>query len=171
MRTMEQWLDDADRLTLVTQRVGFALWQIQELEAVAAQFFVLVTQATPGMGADAGNLLIDKAERNTFGATVSRIAKAGLLDADLEERLRALLSERNWLVHRSRRDSRNAVRVEAAARKLVFRLHAMAEESNAILKCIGELAEQHVLSIGVPTERIDEIAARLLDEWHAADAV
>ena len=167
---MEQRFEDADRLAVITQRVGFALWQIQELEGVAAQFFVLLTQATSGMGAEAGNLLVAKAQRNTFGATVGRIAKAGLLDADLERRLRALLKERNWLVHKSRCESRNAVRVDAAARKLVDRVDAMAEESNAILKCIGELAEQHVLSRRVSSGRIDEIAARLLNEWHAADA-
>lgn len=167
---MEQWLEDADRLQVITHRVGFALWQIQELEGVAAQFFVLVAQAKRGMGAEASNALLAKAQRNTFGATVHRIAEAGLIDADLEKRLRALLSERNWLVHKSRADSRNAVRGDAAARKLVERIDAMAEESNAILKRIGELAEQHVLKHGVAPERIDEVAARLLNEWHAADS-
>lgn len=167
---MEQWLENADRLEVITQRVGFALWQIQELEGAAAQFFVLVAQAKRGIGAEAGNVLLTKAQRNTFGATVHRIAEAGLIDADLEKRLRALLSERNWLVHKSRADSRNAVRGDVAAGKLVERIDAMAEESNAILTRIGELAEQHVLKHGVSRERIDEVAASLLDEWHAADS-
>lgn len=169
MRTTEQWLEDADRLAVITQRVGFALWQIQELEGVAAQFFVLVAQAERGMGADAGNLLLAEAQRNTFGATVHQITEAGLIDADLEQRLCALLSERNWLVHKSRSDSRHAVRGDAAARQLVDRIDAIADESNAILKRIGELAEQHVFKHGVSRVRIDKVTARLLNEWHAAE--
>jgi hypothetical protein len=41
METLNQQLQKADRLAAITQRIGFALWQIQGLEGVAAQYFVL----------------------------------------------------------------------------------------------------------------------------------
>jgi hypothetical protein len=34
----------------ITQRIGFALWQIQERERFSAQYFVLLAQAKKGMG-------------------------------------------------------------------------------------------------------------------------
>jgi hypothetical protein len=47
-------LEAADRLDLILNRIGFALWQIQELESVAANYFVLLVQAQKGTGLEAG---------------------------------------------------------------------------------------------------------------------
>ena len=60
----------ADRLSAITQKVGFALWQLQELEGVSAQYFVLLVQAEKGMGLNEANALIEKAQHKTFGATI-----------------------------------------------------------------------------------------------------
>ena len=84
------------------------------------------------MGLAAGNALLDKALSKTFGATIHQIAKAGLLSAQLEERLSNLLSERNWLVHKSRAQNRNAIYSDSATEKLVRRIDAMADESNTL---------------------------------------
>ncbi len=69
-------LETADRLNLILNRMGFALWQLQELESVAANYFVLLVQAQKGMGLEAGNLLIEKAKKKTFGTTVRRLSEA-----------------------------------------------------------------------------------------------
>ena len=42
------------RLDKITRGIGFALWQIQELEGVTAEYFVLLAQAKKEMGLDAG---------------------------------------------------------------------------------------------------------------------
>jgi uncharacterized protein YutE (UPF0331/DUF86 family) len=170
MDTLAHRLEMADRLNQVFQRIGFVLWQIQELESVAAQYFVLVAEAQKGMGLDAGNVLIENARKKTFGGTITRLGKAGLLPPDLEGRLKHLLAERNWLVHGSRADSRNVARHDAAAMKLVVRLDGIAEESLALLKEIAGLTERFVKKHGVTEEYISETAKRLLEEWHKPDA-
>jgi uncharacterized protein YutE (UPF0331/DUF86 family) len=170
MGTLAHRLEMADRLNQVFHRIGFVLWQIQELESVAAQYFVLVAEAQKGMGLDAGNVLIENAQKKTFGATLSRLGKAGLVPPDLEGRFRHLLAERNWLVHRSRADSRNVAHHDAAARKLVVRLDGIAEESLSLLKEIAELTERFVKKHGVTEEYIRETANHLLEEWHKPDA-
>jgi hypothetical protein len=68
---LEQQLEKANRLTEITQRIGFCLWQIQELEGVSAQYFVLLAQAKKGMGLTAGNALSEKAKKKTFGEPVN----------------------------------------------------------------------------------------------------
>ena len=65
MKDLAHQLEKADRLAAITQRIGFALWQIQELEGVSAQYFVLVVQAKKGMGLAAGNALEEKAKKKT----------------------------------------------------------------------------------------------------------
>ena len=65
---MDEVIKKANRLAVITQRIGFALWQIQELEGCTAQYLVLITQAKKGMGAKAGNELLGKAFGKTFGS-------------------------------------------------------------------------------------------------------
>jgi len=161
----------ADRLTAITQRIGFAIWQIQELEGVAAQYFVLAAQATRGMGTEAGNLLLEKARKRTFGATIRDMAKASILSTELEARFTRLLAERNWLVHKSRSESRGAIDSDAAAQRLLSRLTSMADEATQLLREIGALAERHVRRHGISEEQITEAASRMLAEWHAVDAI
>jgi hypothetical protein len=165
-----QRLETADRLNFILCRIGFALWQIQELESVAAQYFVMLAEAKKGMGLEAGNILIEKAQKKTFGTTIRRLAKAGLLTADLDRRLNDLLSERNWLVHKSRAASRGAPYNDTIAAKLVDRLNAIAEQALALLKEIGQLVEQFAKKHGTTEEYINETSKRLLEEWHSADA-
>lgn len=163
-------LRKADRLSAITQRVGFALWQIQELEGVSAQYFALLTQARKGMGIVEGDALVEKAQAKTFGSTIHQIAKAGLLSSEIETRFTALLGERNWLVHRSRAGSRNAVHDDKAMMALVTRLDALADEATVLLKEIGNLTEHFVHQHGVSAQYIDEMSEQLLEQWHAVDA-
>jgi hypothetical protein len=147
------------------------LWQLQELEGVAAQYFVLVVQAKRGMGQAAGDILTEKALGKTFGATIHEMTKAGLLDIDIETRFSDLLTERNWLVHKSRSQSRSAIYNDATAAKLMSRLDEIANESLVLLRKVGARAERHVKVLGVTQQFIDTTAAELLRQWHESDAI
>jgi hypothetical protein len=162
-------LEKADRLDAITQRVGFALWQLQELEGVTAQYFVLVGQSKKGMGLDAGNALLDKAIKNTFGATIRQMSNAGLLSADLQREFGNLLKNRNWLVHKSRSQSRSAIHNEAAMQQVMKRLDAIADEALVLLRKIGALTDDHVKKHGVTEEYIAKKANEILEQWHTAD--
>ena len=50
MNEFIQEMQKANLFNDITQRIGFALWQIQELESFSAQYFVLLAQAKKGMG-------------------------------------------------------------------------------------------------------------------------
>jgi len=127
MTSIAEQLEKANRLSTITQNVGFTLWQIQELESISAQYFVLLAKAKKGMGQTEGNNLIQKAQSKTFGSTIHEITKAGLISSALETRFTKILSERNWLVHNSRRDSRNAIHSDKIALALVSRLEIYSE--------------------------------------------
>ena len=171
MTTLAQQLEQADRLAAVTQSVGFALWQIQELEGVTAQYFVLLVKAKKGMGLAAGNTLVEKAQAKTFGATLHQIVKAGLISPEIEERFTKLLSERNWLVHRSRADSRNVIHNGNSKNDLVARLAAMADEALVLLKYIDAETTSFVQKHGVSMRDVEQVSRQLLEQWHAADAL
>jgi hypothetical protein len=151
--------------------VGFTLWQLQELEGIAATFFVLLAAAQRGMGTEAGEILVAKAKGRTFGATISQLQAAGLLTGELEQRFRKLLADRNWLVHSSRSDSRAAVYSDSEFGALLLRLDRIAEEALALLRELGARAEKHVMAHGVSRQQIDTGAAALLKAWREADAI
>lgn len=171
MNSLEQQLQKANRLSLISEKIGFALWQLQELEGTSAQFFVLLAQASKGMGLDKGNALVENLKGLPFGATVRKIRKEELLSAEMEERLIKLLSERNWLVHRSRGDSRSAIHNDLSMQKLMKRVDTMAYESLLLLKEIGALSKDYVKEHGVTEEYINIKARELLDQWHSSDEI
>lgn len=162
-----QELNRADRLNLIAQRVGFAVWQIQELEGAAAQYYVLVALAEAGMGEQAGLALVEQAQSKTFGSTVNKLLKGNHLPEEIKERFSILLAERNWLVHNSRSSSRNAIHHQDLFEALVERLAAIAAEALALLRTLSALSEQFLLSKGVSTESIQTIVKKTLKEWHA----
>lgn len=171
MEFTEIQLEKADRLFAVTQRIGFTLWQIQELESCAVHYFVLVAQAQKGMGTEAGYELLNKALGKTFGATIHAMCKAGLLSAKLEEDFRSLLLERNWLVHKSRSTNRNVIHSDPAAAAFIEKLDAMTERSSILLKQVLKLTEEHVATLGVTPQEIDAAAARIQEQWHGPSTI
>jgi len=167
MKDIEAQIEMANRLSVITQQVGFALWQLQELEGSCATYYVLVEQATLGMGEEAGNALEKKAKRKTLGATIHKIAKAGLLGVDTETRFKKLLSERNWLVHSSRAGSRNAIHHESQMHTLVERLESISDESLSLLKHIERLTGEYVKQHGVSEEYVNQKSNEILNQWHS----
>lgn len=169
MELLSSRLERADRLAEITSRVGYALWQLQVLEGVLAQYFVLVAQATRGMGEEAGNALFEKASSGTFGSTIARLRKAGKLSDELAARLQMSLVDRNWLVHKSRATSGHAINNDGAFHELLERLDRIADEALSLLHEIGGQAEHFVISSGVSKATIDRLTDELLEKWIGED--
>jgi len=171
MSELEAQLEKANRLSAITQQIGFSLWQLQELEGVCATYYVLVEEAKFGMGEEAGNKLEENARKKTFGATIHKLVKAGLLTEEVEERFKKLLSERNWLVHSSRASSRNAIHSDSHMLALLERLRQISEEALSLLKHVGALTEAYVKKYGVSEEFIEKKSKEILEQWHSTDAI
>jgi len=86
MNNLDEQFRREDRLDAITSRIGFALWQLQELEGVAAIYFVMTQQATVGMGVTAGQALVEKAQAGTFGTIVKKLIKTEALTPELNLR-------------------------------------------------------------------------------------
>lgn len=171
MSELEAQLEKANRLSAITQQVGFSLWRLQELEGVCATYYVLVVEAEIGMGEEAGNKLEENAKKETFGNTIRELVKAGLLTEEVEKRFRKLLSERNWLVHSSRASSRSATHSDSHMQALFERLKKISEEALSLLKHVGALTEVYVKRHGVSEKFIDEKSKEILEQWHSVEAI
>lgn len=146
------------------------MWQLQELKARAARYFVLLAQAEPRMGRAAGDALVSKAIGKTLGAAINHMMKAQLLDDRLGPRFTSLLQQRNWLVHRSRADSRDAIHSDDAMQTLMRRLEFVADESAALMNEAAVRVQRFAAERGLSTQKIDRATHQLLQQWQNAVA-
>lgn len=103
--------------------------------------------------------------KRTFGSLLKELSGSSTLNSDLGDRLLAILAERNWLVHRSRRDNRGVLRLDDNTLRLVAKLDRITAEALDLLRIVGALIEEHAINSGVSADVIDEESERLLREW------
>lgn len=161
----------ASRLEVLARRIGFAVLQVQALEGASAQYLVLRTKAKRGMGAEAAQSILNKARKETFGTTIGAMKDAGLLSEELGNRFKALLRERNWLVHRSRSDNSAALSSDESTSALLGRIDGAEGEARKLLHELMNLSRQFVLDSGVPEEAVNAAsAAEIVTQWESNDA-
>ncbi len=158
-------LEKAKNLEKIAQAVGFATWQIQELEGASAQLYVLLVEAKKGMGHEAGQELVYSAQSKTFGATVNKLIRSKCLTSEVEEQFKKLLAERNWLVHNSRASSRNAVHDNQICEDLLDRIRSIANEALTLLKICSSIAISFASDNGITNKNIEELTNQQLKKY------
>jgi hypothetical protein len=161
--------DRSERLAALMQRVGFAIWQLQELETTVAAYLVIRVHAQPGIGVERGSALFTAAEGRTLGSLLTELAKSGGIEKELALKLRGVLEERNWLVHRGRRENRGMLANAKQYDSLVERLDALSDQSLELLKSLAADVERYVVDTGVSCDVIDAEADRLARSWGMLD--
>jgi len=109
----------------------------------------LTTKAARAMGHDAGNTLLLKAKRRTFGQTIEGMAKVDLLSEDLKIGFRWIRDERNWWVYHFIEERHQAMREYSVLLKLMDRLSAIRDESRGLMKALLADAERFLLQNGL----------------------
>ncbi len=162
---LDNHFQQTERLSTITQRIGFALWQLQELEWTIANYLVVRLHAKRGMGVQAGDELLRKVGERPFGSLLKEFSKSGILDPTLTERLITIRDARNWLVHRSRRESRGILGSHSKAESFIKRVDMISEEALVLLKQIGALMEKWIIGSGVSQDFINRESERLIAKW------
>lgn len=159
----------ADRLAAITQKVGFALWQLQVLEGATAKYYVLIAQAVRGMGVEAATPMLRDAEAKTFGTSIAKLIKENKVPTEIAARFQRMLSERNWLVHNSRATNRGAVYDDGACASLIQRLEAIGDEANSLLVVLNAMSRDYVKQFGITDEQVATLTEQTLRAWQAGD--
>lgn len=158
-------LERVDRLAALMRAVGFALWQLQELENTAASFIVVRLRDAHGVGIERGSEIAAEVESRPLGPLVKELVAAGATNEKIGAELAALLEERNWLVHRARRETRGVLGSDEIYVGTMNRLEVMADRSLALTKELGATVEAYVIDAGVSPEFIEQESERLASSW------
>ncbi len=155
----------SQRLPHLMCSVGFAIWQLQELENTAAAYVVVRLRETRGVGAERGSEVAAQVERRTLGSLISELRKAGVVPEELAVGLTELLHERNWLVHSARRETRGALSDEARFGDLIVRLEMTADRALTLTIQLARVIDEFVRQTGVSPALLDAEAERLARSW------
>lgn len=158
-------LEHSERLAALMQSVGFAVWQLQELETTVATYMALRLHVHPGIGRSQGEAILKAAEGRTLGSLLRELAKSGIIEDQLASDLEELLGDRNWLVHRARRENRGVIANPQHLNQLLNRLQRIAGRAFEFHKSLATDLELHLLNAGVDRAVIDREAERLAQSW------
>jgi hypothetical protein len=161
---MDQF-EQAELLAPLLQRVGYALWQLAEAEDAAVSYFVIRISPVRGVGNATAAPILEAAAKQTFGWLIARLREAAALEPALADELQTLVTERNWLVHRAKRENRGVLHRPNEYADLSRRLDKLAEGATDLQGRLANEIEAYVRSTGVPRAGIDAEAERLRREW------
>ena len=149
----------------VLRRVGFAVWQLQALEQVAACHLVLVHKVTISTAREEVHRMFQKREKNTLGQLFGQIRDLSNEAASFLPRFEALVQERNWLVHHSRNKNRSDLFDDHARQRLIDRIEAMAKEAYQLALALQATTEDHMVSQDITKEEINRRSSQIFREW------
>jgi len=146
---LNRQIERAEKLASLMQQVGFAVWHLQALEGTVTTYLVLRLRAVRGVGEEQGTAALGKAERRTFGHVVQELRAAGVLEERLASNLDEVLAERNWLIHRARREYPAVLFNAPQLASLTARLERIADLTDNVNRAFTQEVERHVLSSGI----------------------
>jgi hypothetical protein len=156
------------RLTAFCDRIGFAVWQLQDLETVCAKYLMLRTCIKEGVTENDYDALVEKALGKPFGATLRAAAEANVFSGQLQSRFKEILSERNWLIHKSRLDNRAALCSDSATHELIQRIDQISAGVRELMVEIDKLIDSDAIESGVDLVELGKRTDEMLSTWHAA---
>lgn len=145
----------SERLDDILRRIGSALWLLQTLESQAAIYFLIRIKAQKGMGFEKGTELLIKHNKKTFGTTLRALESGDVLPKDLQDNLKNILSERNWLAHESSVQGYIAIDTEIGTIEFIQRIENIKFEASFLMKSFVELTKNHSEGLGLTQEELN----------------
>jgi hypothetical protein len=116
--------------------LGESVCTIQHVEDAISHSIVL-KKTMPRTKLEGGTLL-EKYRTYTLGNAIKISEQANLYPDPLQKELKALLSERNWLIHKCIAQSRDEWDLDIGRQKLIHRIKAITTKAQKVLQLIEE---------------------------------
>jgi hypothetical protein len=157
-----------DELREVVREVGYAVWQIQILESTVGAYLVLVHKASLAVARSEVEAMFAEVSKSTLGQLLRAIEATDKAPQRLVEELDSFVPKRNWLIHRSRHETRQEMYSAQGRAMLIQKIAAIADESLTLAKAFQAETEAHLETLGISKEQIERDTAKILSEWAKA---
>ena len=156
-----------ENVIFLWEQVGFCLLQIQIFELTIEKYLTIVHKLNVDMShekIEKIEKIYNKFSKHTLGQLFKEVKDCEILPKDLDDRINGFIDERNWLVHRSRRENEKDVFNQEKFEKLVNRLTYLSDEALSLAKMFQEKSESYIISKGLLTkEQFDLYTQNYLD--------
>lgn len=125
-----------DELHEIFAAIGSAVWHLQFLEDVLVTYLTMRLRLTSRASKERGYQILAKERQRTLGSLLTEARKAGLVHGDVAEGFKALLDERNWLIHRSMNDVNDHLYSSAGRDAFLFRVRELADQAIILKKAL-----------------------------------
>lgn len=149
--------------------LGHAVWQLQLLEDTLASHLVLVHDLQPGCGRERLAQALTHRRKLTFGQLFTVLAVAETetptLSPQTSTRLATLKIERNWLVHRSRREEHVKINTGEDAERVIARIKQLFDDTTIAMTEVHADTERVLESRGVDMAQVAKQASAVMRSW------
>ncbi len=144
------------RLEELCQAVGSALWEAQGVEQMLAKYYATAFKISTEASAEEIESEFAKNFSHTAGRLVGLLRDRATSMQPYADRLEEFVTERNWVVHKVRRQDFQSLYSEKAFLDLVSRVKRLEREAFQLIDVFHNLMIEHFVSVGVPREHIDK---------------
>lgn len=148
--------------------LSYSLLRVQQLEGALVTYLSLAWQESPENAGKKAAALVEKTTGKMWIRLLTELQQEGLKQADFEKRLRDVLNERSWLVHRSGFETEAALSNPTDAVALVERFERLAEEAGSLREQIQRLLDQRLHKLGLSSKEIEKRREDVIQRWRAA---
>ena len=166
MNTHKNAISKQEIINEICYQIGFATWQLQDLERNLAYYYVLVLNSNEGMGFENAKVPLEKSLKQPLGQSLDSLNKANLIPTEFKKRFQSLLDERNWLVHRSRADNRNIFDSRLVYESFLNRVQLIKNETLSLSKIVEKFVSTYLEQQNFIIDHVDELTQEILDGWH-----
>lgn len=157
----------------VALAVGHTVWQLQLLEDVIGAHLALLHDLQPGCSHEAVQAAVARYRKLTFGQLLGALDKAlgasRTLSAPIRARLEAVKEERNWLVHRSRRDAHVDVYTADGTTRVLARIDTLHASASDLMRDITADTQAGLQARGLDVLRIVATADDVARSWERGE--
>lgn len=148
--------------------IGNCLWRIQQLEESVEQYLVAVLHVSGAIAEGAAQSVLEDKQKRPLGQLVRELGGQASVPETISSRLQAFVANRNWVVHRSHRETYRMLSSQQRRSELDARIAGITEEAAAIQRLIAEEMERALLAAGhTPEELLQRVRASMRERYGA----
>lgn len=146
------------RLEVIQNAIGKALWQIQAFENTLAHLITIVLKISPRTSLEQAEEILDDVRSTTLGRLLNETKKVVKFDDSFSFTMKKFLEERNWLVHRSWQTHRDFFSNDQEFIDLRYRISRLSSDAVEFNSFFAGVVESYVRAKGVSESDIQELS-------------
>ena len=136
--------------------MGKTLWEIQGVEQIMAKYYAIVFKLDESPTIEEINKEFDENFIHTAGRLLVLLRKAGVENNVAIDKLEKFVSERNWLVHKLRREDYLSLTNQEGFEKVLKRVQALESHSIELILTFHNKLTEYFVGLGTPRELIEQ---------------